>query len=88
MTPENFKSIEDFILFSKAATTRSGTPFICEVFAIEQKKTVTAKGKVFVKGVTADVEMPIEMEWNLEGKALNMGEQFDLIQEEPFNTTE
>jgi hypothetical protein len=90
MTPDNFKSIEDFILFSKAAQTRSGAPFICETFAMSEQKNnpITAKGKVFVKGTTDGIELPIEMTWSMQGNALSIGDRFDLIKEEPFEDAE
>lgn len=51
MTRENFKRKEDFIIFSEAVSNGSGHPFICERFAIKQRKELTARSKVFVKGL-------------------------------------
>jgi len=89
MTPDQFKRIEDFFIFSKAAATRCGTPFLCETFALEKGRAddITVKGKVFVKG-TSSVEVPVAMEWNLEGTALQIGSHFDLITEASFTDTD
>lgn len=83
MKPDDIKKIEAFQSFSANAQTTSGCAFVIDKFTLEENN-ITAKGKVFVKTSSENEKLPIEMAWDMNGKALSVGPQFDLIQEEPF----
>lgn len=80
------ETLEKFILFTKTAQTRCGVPFSFDAFksGSSEKEPATAKGKVFKKGSSEDIELPYEIEWDMKGNALLLGKQFDLILEDPF----
>ena len=84
MTPDDIKKMEAFQDFSTKALIRSGCSFVLDKFAFAENN-ITAKGKVFVKTSSENGTLPIEIEWDLNGKSLSIGQQFDLIQEEPFD---
>jgi hypothetical protein len=80
----DLEPIETFIHFSKTATTKSGLAFSLDVFEWGMTKTKHSKGKSISSCNVFSGKIPIAMHGDLKGTALLLGQQYDLVTEDPF----
>ena len=81
-------TLEKFMLFAKSAQTRNGVIFSFDSFVMDTGKETIAKGKIFQKGSSEAILIPVEIEWDLKGNALSLDKQYDLIIEDAFEDAE
>lgn len=86
MSTKEIELMEAFMVFIANAQTRSGVDFIFDSFQLPREHENTkAKGKVFIKTSNNKPDVPVTMEWDMNGNALMIGTQFDLVAEVPFH---
>lgn len=79
-------SLKDFKEFAQNALTRCGVAFEIKTVQKNFEGTVTAvKGVVYLMNEKQE-KVAQEMLWNMKGQAMLIGEQFDLVNEVPYDT--
>jgi hypothetical protein len=86
MLQKDLELMQAFMAFVEDAKTRSGAAFVFESFQLAQENegNIKATGKILIKSGNKSPDIPLAMEWDLNGNALMIGKQFDLVCEASF----